>query len=226
MPIGIATFVGGGRVLPRTIAHPGIRLDTVGMVLIGAALTAVIYPLIQGQTAGWPAWTFATLAAGAVLLVAFVWWERRRRGDPLIEPSLLLNRTYTSGILVALAYFGAFSGLLLCVSLFTRLGEGFLPIHAGLTLTSMVIDMLVGMAGGFAVVGRLGRHLLHLGVSVIAAGTIALALTATGTSSVAAKILVCFVGRLVAGRSFPFAGQDVRYAVGQEAPGVADRGRS
>ena len=184
VPIGIATFVGSLRVLPRTIAHPGIRLDTVGIVLIGAALTALIYPLIQGQTAGWPAWTFATLAAGALLLVGFVWWERHRPGDPLIEPSLLLNRTYTSGILVALAYFGAFSGLLLCVSLFTQLGERFTPIHAGLTLTSMVIGMLAGMAVGFAVVGRLGRHLLHLGVSVIAAGTVALALTVTGTRAV------------------------------------------
>ena len=113
-------------------------------------------------------------------------WERRTSTDPLIEPGLLVNRTYTSGILVALAYFGAFSGLLLCVSLFVQLGEGFSPIHAGLTLTSMVVGMLVGMGGGFAVVARLGRHLLHLGVSVIAAGTVTLALTVTGAQSVSA----------------------------------------
>jgi len=184
VPIGIATLAGGLRVLPRTIAHPGIRLDTVGMVLIGAALTALIYPLIQGRTDGWPAWTFVTLATGAILLGAFVLWEHRTRADPLIEPGLLVNRTYTSGILVALAYFGAFSGLLLCISLFVQLGEGFSPIHAGLTLTSMVIGMLAGMAGGFALVGRLGRHLLHLGVSVIAAGTVTLALTVTGAQTV------------------------------------------
>ncbi len=184
VPIGIATLAGGLRVLPRTIAHPGIRLDTVGMVLIGAALTALIYPLIQGRTDGWPAWTFVTLATGAILLGAFVRWERRTRADPLIEPGLLVNRTYTSGILVALAYFGAFSGLLLCISLFVQLGEGFSPIHAGLTLTSMVIGMLAGMAGGFALVGGLGRHLLHLGVSVIAAGTVTLALTVTGAQTV------------------------------------------
>ena len=59
-------------------------------------------------------------------------WERHLHGDPLIEPGLLANRTYTSGLLVALAFFGAFGGLLLCVSLFAQLGEGFSPIHAGL----------------------------------------------------------------------------------------------
>jgi EmrB/QacA subfamily drug resistance transporter len=186
VPIGIAAFAGAARVLPRTVAHPGIRLDTGGMLLIGAALTAIIYPLIQGRTAGWPAWTFAMLGAGALLLGAFVLWERRHHGDPLIEPGLLANRTYTSGILVALAFFGAFGGLILCLSLFTQLGEGFTPIHAGLALIPMVVGMLAGMGAGMTLIGRLGRHLLHLGVAVVAAGTIGLALTVTGAETVSA----------------------------------------
>ena len=180
VPIGIAALAGAVRVLPRTVAHPGIRLDTGGMVLIGVALTAIIYPLIEGRAEGWPAWTFVSLAAGAVLLGAFVLWERRPHGDPLIEPGLLANRTYTSGILVALAFFGAFGGLLLCVSLFAQLGEHFSPIHAGLTLMAMVVGMIAGMGAGFALVGRLGRHLLHIGVVIVAAGTVVLALTVTG----------------------------------------------
>ena len=180
VPIGIAAFTGALRVLPRTVAHPGIRLDTLGVALIGVALTAIIYPLIQGRADGWPAWTFVSLGAGAVLLGAFVLWERRRHGDPLIEPGLLTNRTYTSGILVALAFFGAFGGLVLCVSLFAQLGEGFSPIHAGLTLMAMVVGMIAGMGVGLALVGRLGRHLLHLGVVIVAAGTVVLALSVTG----------------------------------------------
>jgi EmrB/QacA subfamily drug resistance transporter len=180
VPIGIIAFAGAVRVLPHTVAHPGLRLDAGGMVLIGAALTAIIYPLIQGRADGWPAWTFASLAGGAALLGAFWLWERHRRGDPLIEPRLLANRTYTSGILVALAFFGAFGGLVLCVSLFAQLGEHFSPIHAGLTLMAMVIGMIAGMGAGMALVGRLGRHLLHLGVVVVAAGTVVLALTVTG----------------------------------------------
>src|SRR5580693_7863043 len=180
VPIGIAAFVGAVRVLPRTVAHPGIRLDTGGMVLIGAALTAIIYPLIQGRADGWPAWTFVSLAAGAILIVGFLLWERRLDGDPLIDPGLLANRTYTSGLLVGFAFFGAFGGLLLCVSLFAQLGEGFSPIHAGLTLMAMVVGMFAGMGAGFALVGRLGRHLLHLGIVIVGAGTAVLALTVTG----------------------------------------------
>ena len=183
VPIGIVTFVGALRVLPRTIAHPGIRLDRVGVVLIAAALSAIIYPLIQGRAAGWPVWTFVSLGAGVALLGLFMLWERHQRGDSLIEPGLLANRTFTSGLFVALAFFGAFGGLVLCVSLFTQLGEHFSPIHAGLTLTPMVFGLLAGMALSFALVKPLGRHLLHLGVAVMAAGAITLALSIGGSPS-------------------------------------------
>jgi EmrB/QacA subfamily drug resistance transporter len=184
VPVGIVTFAIALRTLPRTIAHPGIKLDKVGMVLIGIALTAIVYPLIEGREDGWPAWTFASLAGGAGALAAFLLWERHSRGDALIEPSLLSNRTYVSGILVALATFGAFGGLLLCVSLFTQLGEGFSAIHAGLTLTPMVIGMVAGMTASFALVKRLGRNLIQIGVSLIAVGAAILALTVTGSHSV------------------------------------------
>ncbi len=183
VPIGLVTFTGAWRVLPRTVAHPDITLDKLGMVLIGLALTAIIYPLIQGRADGWPAWAFVSLCLGALLLAGFVVWELRRPGDALIEPGLLVNGRYTSGILVGLAFFGAFGGLILCVSLFGQLGEGWSPIHAGLSLMAMVVGMILGMVGGFTLVGRLGRHLLHLGLAVVAAGTAVLALTVSGAHS-------------------------------------------
>ncbi|MCU4185799.1 MFS transporter [Acidiferrimicrobium sp. IK] len=180
VPIGVATFAGGVRVLPRTVTHPGIGLDVLGTALVGMALTALIYPLIEGRSDGWPAWTFVMLAAGVVLLGGFVLSGRRRGIDPLIQPSLLTNRSYTSGVLVALAFFGTFAGLLLCVSVFVQLGEGFSPIRAGLTLLPMVVGMIAGMAGGLALVKPLGRRVLHLGIAVVAAGTVTLAVTMSG----------------------------------------------
>ena len=74
-----------------------------------------------------------------------------------------------------LCLFGAFGGLLLCVSLYGQLGEGWSPIHAGLTLTPMVVGMIVGMVVSGMLVERLGRHLLHIGILLIAAGTATLA---------------------------------------------------
>ena len=189
VPIGIVALAGAVKVLPCTVAHPGIRLDVRGMVLVGAALTAIIYPLIQGQSEGWPTWMFAMLGAGVLLLAAFAVWERRHTGDPLIERSLLGNRTYISGILVLLAFFGAFGGLVLCVSLFAQLGMGFSPVHAALTLMAMIAGMMAGMVGSFLLVARLGRHLLHVGMVLIGIGTVVLAVTVSGTVTVSTMAL-------------------------------------
>jgi MFS family permease len=177
IPIGVLTLPLAIRSLPRGATHPDVKLDIGGVWLVGIALVAIIYPLIQGRTDGWPAWAFALLPAGVILLLVFLRYERRRKNSPLIEPTLLTNRTYLSGVAVALALFGAFGGLLLCVSLFGQLGEGWSPIHAGLMLTPMVVGMILGMIGSLALVRRLGRHVLHIGILLIALGAVGLAST-------------------------------------------------
>ena len=92
IPIGLITLPLAIRSLPRGVSHPNLKLDVVGVWLVGLALVAIIYPLIQGQTDGWPAWCFAALAAGAGLLVAFLVHERRRASSALIEPIPIAHR--------------------------------------------------------------------------------------------------------------------------------------
>jgi EmrB/QacA subfamily drug resistance transporter len=201
VPIGLLTLPLAFRSLPRGATHPNVKLDIGGVWLIGLALIAIIYPLIQGRTDGWPAWCFGMLAAGVLLLVAFVRHVRHSK-DPLIVPTLLTNRAYLSGTAVVLSLFGAFGGLLLCVSLYGQLGEGWSPIHAGLTLTPMVVGMILGMVVSSALVTRLGRHLLHIGIALIAVGTAVLALVLTGAQSASSWDLVpglFFIGAGVGG---------------------------
>jgi EmrB/QacA subfamily drug resistance transporter len=197
VPIGVIALALAIPTLPDSPRRSGLTLDIGGVWLVGLALVAIIYPLIQGRADGWPLWSFALLAAGLILLMAFLRYERGHRDNALIELTLLGNRTYLSGIAVILFFFGAFSGLLLCVSLYGQLGEGWSPIHAGLTLTPMVIGIILGMTASFALVDRLGRHLLHIGILLIAAGTAAVALILTGAHSASTWDLV--PGLLLAG---------------------------
>jgi MFS family permease len=183
VPIGVVTLPLAFRSLPRGAARPEIRLDMGAVALIGVALVAIIYPLIQGRPSGWPIWCFVMLALGVALLFGFVFYERHHGRDPLIEPSLLTNRDYLSGIAVVLALFGAFGGLLLCISLYGQLGEGWSPIHAGLTLTPMIVGMVTGMVVSGVLVKQLGRHLLHIGIALVTIGTAAVAIVLTGVHS-------------------------------------------
>ena len=193
--VGTAALIGGLRWLPRTASKPQTRLDLGGMTLIGLASVTLIYPLIEGRAEGWPAWTFAMLGAGMLLLLGFGLYQRRRREAPLIEPGLLRNRAYTDGIIVALGFFATFGGLLLTVSLFWQLGERFSPVHAGLTL----VPLTAGMLASYGLVGRFGRHLLHLGIALSAAGVALLALAlagapTAGTWALVPSLLVCGLG--------------------------------
>ena len=190
VPIGLITLPLAIRSLPRGASRPELKLDTGAVALLGAALVAIIYPLIQGRSAGWPTWCFVMLAVGVALLVGFVSYERHHGRDALIEPSLLSNRNYLSGIAVVLAVFGAFGGLLLCISLYGQLGEGWSPIHAGLTLTPMIAGMVIGMVVSGALVKQLGRHLLHIGIALISLGTAAVAVVLTGMHSASSWDLV------------------------------------
>ncbi|GAA2795777.1 MFS transporter [Nonomuraea dietziae] len=66
------------------------RLDLGGMVLVSAAAFLLIFPLIQGQEAGWPAWTFACMAGSVVMFALFGAYEARRQRsgkDPLVTPA-------------------------------------------------------------------------------------------------------------------------------------------
>jgi predicted MFS family arabinose efflux permease len=54
----------------------------------------------------------------------------------------------------------------------------------------MVVGMILGMVGSSALVGRLGRHLLHIGILLIAAGALGLASILTGARSASSWDLV------------------------------------
>ena len=63
-------------------------------------------------------------------------------------------------------------------------------LDLGLTLTPMVVGMIFGMLGSNALVGRLGRHLLHIGILIIGIGAAILALVLTGAHTASTWDLV------------------------------------
>jgi EmrB/QacA subfamily drug resistance transporter len=180
IPVGVAALAAAARVLPRSVTHPGSRLDLPGTALVGGGLVSVIYPLIQGREDGWPAWTFILLAMGVLLLVVFAVYEQRRRESPLIEHSLLGNATFWTGMAATLAFFTAYGGITFILSMFCQLGEGFTPLHTGLTFLPMVVAMMIARSASAPFAARLGRHLVHVGVALVAVGTVVLALSVNG----------------------------------------------
>jgi MFS family permease len=132
-------------------------------------MLSLIYGLIEGSTAGWTAVPIGCLAAGAVLLAAFG-VRQRMAADPLILPSLLANRGFTSGLLLGLAFFAAVNGLAYVLSLFYQTALGLTPAHTAVALGPLMVGIIVASFVCPPLVGKLGRTLVVAGLVCTLAG--------------------------------------------------------
>jgi EmrB/QacA subfamily drug resistance transporter len=176
VPIGLIALAGAARLLPESKAAKRPTVDVGGAVLVSLAAGLLVYPLIQGREAGWPAWTFASIAASVLALGAFVVLERRRERDgvsPLVTMSLFRKRAFSAGIVTALVFFAGMVGLILVFTLYLQLGEGFSAIRAGLAMVPWSLGIAGGAGLGAGLLGpRFGRATLHAGLVVMTAGVL------------------------------------------------------
>ncbi|WP_406737660.1 MFS transporter [Streptomyces sp. NBC_00853] len=175
VPVGIATFVIALRILPesRSPRRPG--LDTIGMLLATTGLFLLVYPLVQGREQGWPGWILAMLAGSVPVLALFAWYEvrlQRSEHTPLVEMSLLRNRTFVVGLFITLAFFCAMAGYLMVLALHLQIGLGFSALEAGLTEMPWAVGVAFGSAwSGMALVPRYGGRVLKWGLFALLIGT-------------------------------------------------------
>jgi EmrB/QacA subfamily drug resistance transporter len=176
LPLGLIAAIGAARLIPESKAARTPRLDLVGTALAAAAMGLLIYPLIQGRDAGWPAWTYLMVAASAVSFGALVVWSRRvrrRGGDPLVEASIFSHRAYTAGISMIVVFFAGMLGTMLVLTLFLQFGEHFSAIHAGITLAPFAAGTALGaVVAATVVVPRLGRTTLQIAAVIGGAGVL------------------------------------------------------
>jgi EmrB/QacA subfamily drug resistance transporter len=174
LPIGVAAFAAGLRLLPRFPASTGKReeFDAFGVLLLGGAVLALMLPLVQEQQ-----WTgrlkWALLPVAALLLVAFWAWERRqgRRGQaPLVDLDLFSLRSFTLGSLISLTYFAGFTTVFFVYSLFLQNTAGYSALAAGVSVLPFAAASAVGAAIGGRLVMRHGRKLVVFGLIAVVVG--------------------------------------------------------
>jgi EmrB/QacA subfamily drug resistance transporter len=173
VPVGIIAVAASAVLVRESRAPRRPRLDPGGVLLITAALLLLLYPLVQGRQLGWPAWTFAAMAASAPVLALFVWYERvkdRRDGSPLVQLSLFGQRAFSAGIAIAVTFFLGVTSFALILTLFLQIGLHFTPLHAGLTFLPFSGGVLVASAAAARLAPRFGRGVTMTGALVMAGG--------------------------------------------------------
>lgn len=197
--IGGAGFVAAVKLLPADEPVGVVPIDGLGSGLLGASMFGLMYGLIEGSTDGWTATPVLSLVAGALLFGAFG-VRQRLATAPLILPSLLRNKGFTSGLLMGLGFFAAVNGLAYVVSLFFQTALGLTPSRASLGLAPLAVGIILAAVLGRPLIAKLGRRLVLLGLVITLASAVSLWVTVRvgglGVSvwSMAPSLLVLGVG--------------------------------
>jgi EmrB/QacA subfamily drug resistance transporter len=181
VPIGLVALVLIRRLVPDNDAgthsdsevERDPRVDLPGALLLGLAVLSVLYPLISLEAGVGP--PLLLLLTFPLLAWAFVRWEVRTVGrgrPPLLDVSLLRGLPgYANGLLVGTLYFTGFTGIFLVLSVHLQEGEGFSPLQAALLMTPFAVGAASTSPLAGRLVGRIGRKVTVVALSVMITGT-------------------------------------------------------
>ena len=155
------------------------RLDPLGVGLVTAGLVAVVWALVRGNDAGWgSAEIVGSFAAGAVLLWAFVAWERRAPA-PMLPLRLYRSRSFAAGNVASFALFGSLFAAVYFVAQFLQSGLGYSPLQAGVRMLPWTLTLLIVAPLSGRLVDRHGaRAYVVAGLGAQAVGMLWLVLVA------------------------------------------------
>ena len=140
VPIAVALAWLAWRYLPAGRSQPH-RLDLAGVALLSGAMLLLILPLVLGPDTGWPAWTWACLAACGPAFAALWVVERKvvaRGGQPLVDPRLIARPEIGLGLASQAAATATYFASLFTLALYLQQGLGRSAAYSGLVLVSWV----------------------------------------------------------------------------------------
>ena len=179
LPIGIAALIAATRLITESRAPNATRLDMGGFVLSTAGILLLVYPLVEGQVAGWPAWTFICMAISPVMLVLFVLYERSLPSTrfPLVQLSLFRIRSFSVGVAISAIFIAGIPAFFFTFSLMLQVGLGFSALNAGLTTIPWSLSSAIASAMSTRVAPRLGKYTIAIGSVLLVVGMLGLILT-------------------------------------------------
>ncbi|MFD3615771.1 MFS transporter [Streptomyces sp. NPDC058676] len=150
--------------------NPG-RLDPVGVVLSVVGLVLLVYGIIRGgQTADFTdATVLGTIAAGVLVLVAFVVFEKRS-DHPSVDVTYFKNKVFSAAIAAIALVFFALMGVTFFSVFYTQSVRGYSPLQTGLLMLPLAAAQMIFAPRARLVVDRFGYKVTTTaGLVVIAA---------------------------------------------------------
>ncbi|MEU5022485.1 MFS transporter [Streptomyces angustmyceticus] len=173
VPVALVSLA-GATVLSRTRGTAGQRMDGLGVLLTSVGFGALVLPLTLGGEAGWPWWTWATLAVSAAVLGYFA-LTLPHRPNPLVHPSLFRDRRARAGVLLVFAFNSGVPSFTYLLFLHLQSALGYPALTAALTSAPFAAAAVLGSRSAPALARRHGSAVLTVSALVLAGTALALA---------------------------------------------------
>ena len=180
VPVGIAMFAMGLKILPNRKPKNPNPLDIPGSALLFASLMLIVSAVNELQQMQGPL-IYAQLAAGLVLLVAFAFVERRA-AHPVFPLSVFRNASLMLNMFTLFALFFVIGGQSILFPFYLQDALGFDAGTAALFMTSVpIVSGIVGPIAG-ALSDRIGCYIpTCIGLFLAAVGELLFSFFGLGT---------------------------------------------
>jgi EmrB/QacA subfamily drug resistance transporter len=197
VPFVIATLALIKFLVPESLDPKASPLDPVGAGISIAALTTLLWAIIEAPSKGWTSGTIlVAFGATAVLTAAFVVWELRTR-YPMLDVRLFRNRRFSgASAAISLVFFGLF-GTIFFLTMYLQQVLGYSPLDAGIRVIPVALGIIVASGLSARLTSRVGTKAMVAGGLAIVSSALLLLSTATvdsGYGLVAAVLLTMGIG--------------------------------
>ncbi len=195
VPVAIAVLAIAPIVLAESKPSTKLRLDVPGAITVTLGLLALVFGLTHAAEHSWSdPLTLGSLAAAAVLFVAFVAVERRA-ASPLVPLEILKRSTVAWGNIAGILAFVTETSLVFLLTLYLQQVLGYTPLGAGLAFAVLGLGTVLGGILGPKVIGKIGnKKAIVYGFIVQAIATGALVLISADPASIGLLLVATFIG--------------------------------
>jgi EmrB/QacA subfamily drug resistance transporter len=181
-PVAAAAIALVAASVPTSKNPESARVDIAGLMLSAAAMALLVFTIIEAPDYGWGSTrSLAGFAVAAVLLAAFIGWERRVP-HPMLDVRLFRNMRFSAASgAVTIAFFTLF-GFIFLITQFFQFVKGYGPLSTGVHLLPVALSVGIGSVAGTQLAVRVGTKLVvTVGLVAMAAfyGWVAATTTAT-----------------------------------------------
>jgi predicted MFS family arabinose efflux permease len=193
----VVILILGRRIADPIPADPSKPFDAIGAALSGAGMFLVVLGILVADNDA--RWMVALLAAGAVLLAAFVVVIRRterRGGTPLLSTAVFRNRVANLGLVTQNAQWLILMGTSFTVATYLQVVRGYNAIETGVIFTAATLGILVSSLAAERLAKRRPQRTLILAGFVVTVAGIGLLIGLVAASD---RIIAFVPGLLLVG---------------------------